>query len=41
LDDLADYVLDAIKENINIEAYDRLDKNDIFEAIRNLDRRGS
>jgi len=34
-------VLDAIKKNINIEAYDRLDKDDIFEAIRNLDRRGS
>jgi len=34
-------VLGAIKENINIDAYEGLDKDDIFEAIRNLYRRGS
>ena len=41
LDVLEDYVLDTINENINIAAYDGLDKDDIFEASRNLYRRRS
>ena len=34
-------MLDGIKENVNIDAYEGSDKDDIFEAIRNLYRRGS
>jgi len=41
LDVLEDYVLDTINENINIAAYDGLDKDDIFAANRNLYRRRS
>lgn len=37
MDILEDYVLDTINENINIAAYDGLDKEDIFEASRNLE----
>ncbi|MGB9169743.1 MAG: hypothetical protein WCB31_12545 [Nitrososphaeraceae archaeon] len=39
MDHLEDYELEDINENINIDAYDGLDKDHIFEASRNLYRR--
>jgi hypothetical protein len=39
LDDFADQVLDAVKQNTNINLADGLDENELFEALRDMSRR--